>query len=100
MSEGVHTEKAPKAKRPIDLRRDLRGGVAKELQARVKEQNRIRKAIRAALADGPRTVPEIAAAAQTPAHVLIWHLMAMRRYGDVAEVGERGDYPLYAVKEG
>jgi hypothetical protein len=100
MSETVQTEKAPKAKRPIDLQREKRGGVSKELQARVKEQNRIRKAIRAALASGPRTMPEIAAAAESPAPTVLWHLMAMRRYGDVVEVGERGDYPLYAVKEG
>ncbi len=100
MSETVQTEKAPKAKRPIDLQREKRGGVNKELQAQVKEQNRIRKAIRAALASGPRTVPEIATAAEVPSPLVLWHLMAMRRYGEIAEVGERGDYPLYAVKEG
>ena len=31
---------------------------------------------------------------------LLWHLMAMRRYGEVTEAGERDRYVLYALKKG
>ena len=40
-----------------------------------------------------------ASAASRPRAVL-WHLMAMRRYGEVTEAGERDRYVLYALKEG
>jgi hypothetical protein len=31
---------------------------------------------------------------------VLWHLMAMRRYGEVVEAGEAGDYVRYALKGG
>jgi hypothetical protein len=28
----------------------------------------------------------------------MWHVMAMRRYGELVEAGERNDYVLYGLK--
>jgi hypothetical protein len=98
MGETKTTGKAEKPPRPIEILRDRMGGVSKELQASVKEQGRIRKALRSALAGGPRTVPELGAQCELPTPTVLWHLMAMRRYGEVVEAGEAGDYVRYALK--
>ncbi len=64
----------------------------RELREVIREEPVVRTRILAALDGGPLTVPEIAAAIGAPAHeVLLW-VMAMRRYGWVAEVkGSAGD---------
>jgi len=98
MGEKTTTGKADRPKRPIEILRDRLGGVSKELQASVKEQGRIRKLLRGALAGGPRTVPELGAQCELPTTTVLWHLMAMRRYGQVVEAGEAGDYVRYALK--
>jgi hypothetical protein len=98
MGEKTTTGKADRPKRPIEVLRDRMGGVSKELQASVKEQGRIRKLLRGALAGGPRTVPELGAECELPTTTVLWHLMAMRRYGQVVEAGEAGDYVRYALK--
>ncbi len=46
----------------------------------------MRARILAALADGPRTVPEIASAIGQPTHEVLFWVMGMRRYGWVREV--------------
>jgi predicted Rossmann fold nucleotide-binding protein DprA/Smf involved in DNA uptake len=52
----------------------------------VREEPLMRARILAALADGPLTVPEIAAAIGAPTHeALVW-VMGMRRYGWLAEI--------------
>lgn len=58
----------------------------------IREEPAMRARILAAIADEPRTVPEIAAAVGVPAHeALVW-VMGMRRYGYVREVkGSDGD---------
>lgn len=65
----------------------------KEHQARVTH----RKAIRGVLEREASTVPKIAAELSFPADEVLWHLTAMRKYGQAAEVGEDGDYVLYAL---
>ena len=98
MGEKTTTGKAERPRRPIEILRDRMGGVSKVLQASVKEQGRIRKLLRGALAGGPRTVPELGAECELPTTTVLWHLMAMRRYGQVVEAGEAGDYVRYALK--
>jgi hypothetical protein len=80
--------------------REERGGVPQALLQAVKEQQRIRRLLKSALDQGPRTVPDLAADCGLATHLVLWHLMAMRRYGDVVEAGESGRYPLYARKGG
>jgi hypothetical protein len=90
--------KAPKPKRPIEVLRERRGGMSKELKEYFNAQQRVKKAIRAALAAGPKTVPQIASESGTPASDILWHLMAMRRYGEIVDGVEQDGYVLYRLK--
>jgi hypothetical protein len=88
-----------KKKAPVHLLRDRRGGVPQALLELTRRQATIRKQLRRALQDGPRTVPEIAAAIGFPTHEVFWHLMAMRKYGDIVEGDEHDGYFEYGLKE-
>ena len=63
----------------------------------IREQNTIRKAIRKAMKDGPRTVPELAGATELPAPEVLWHITAMRKRGQVVETGMSGAYFQYQL---
>ena len=52
----------------------------------IREEPAMRARILAALADGPLTVPEIAAAIEAPTHEVVFWVMGMRRYGWLAEI--------------
>ncbi|HYO42791.1 MAG TPA: hypothetical protein VES19_06280 [Candidatus Limnocylindrales bacterium] len=63
----------------------------------IREEPVMRPRILAALAEGPRTVPQIAEAVGAPTHEVVFWVMGMRRYGWLAEIkGSDGDgYFLY-----
>lgn len=63
----------------------------------IREEPVMRPRILAALAEGPLTVPQIAAAVGAPAHEVVFWIMGMRRYGWVAEIkgSEADGYFLY-----
>jgi hypothetical protein len=88
-----------KARRPIDILRDRLGGASESTKESFKEQNRVRKLLNEALREKPRTVPELAVACALPSEEVMWHLMALRRYGKVVEQEVRGDYYVYRLKE-
>lgn len=77
---------------------ELRGPVPQELRDRVAAQNRATKAVLDALKDGPKTVPELAAAAGLPHDRAIWYVAALRKYGRLDSVPGKGDYPKYELK--
>ena len=77
---------------------ELRGPVPQELRDRLAAQNRDQKAILDALREGPKTVPELAAAAGLPHDRAIWYVAGLRKYGKVADVPGKGDYPKYELK--
>jgi predicted Rossmann fold nucleotide-binding protein DprA/Smf involved in DNA uptake len=52
----------------------------------IREEPLMRARILAAVHDGPRTVPEIAAAIGAPTHETVFWVMGMRRYGWLAEI--------------
>jgi hypothetical protein len=54
----------------------------------VREESFMRARILEVLADGPHTVPEIAAALGRPTHETMFWVMGMRRYGQVRDVKE------------
>jgi hypothetical protein len=54
----------------------------------VREETFMRARILEALAEGPLTVPEIAAALGRPTHEAMFWVMGMRRYGQVRDVKE------------
>lgn len=57
----------------------------------VREEQAMRGQILAALAAGPLTVPELAQALGRPTHEVVFWVMAMRRYGWLAEVPGAND---------
>ena len=77
--------------------REERGGVVDEITRRNKERQAARKKVRAALAAGPATVPAIAEASGLTTKDVLWHVAAMRKYGDLVETGTDGDYCTYAL---
>ncbi len=97
MSDPTPSPNVAKPKRPIEVLRDRRGGISNEMKAYVSNQQKVYKALRAALKAGPRTVPQLAAECHIPAPEVMWHLMAMRRYGEVLDGPEENGYLLYTL---
>lgn len=66
----------------------------------VREETFMRRQVLDVLADGPRTVPEIALALGCPTHEAMTWVMGMRRYGWVRETGgaEDGYFRYQAVQ--
>lgn len=71
------------------------------LREGVKEFARIRKAILTALKAKPMTIPQIADESGIEPDVIMYHLMTLRKFGEV-EAGDMDDmdtYYYYRVKE-
>ncbi len=100
MSDNIEpaAPKKEKPKRPIEILRDRQGGMSKEIKEYFNEQQRIYKALRAALKTGPKTVPELARECRLEPPKAMWHVMALRRHGEVVEDVEQGGYLLYRLK--
>lgn len=62
----------------------------------------MRHRIIALLREGPRTIPDIAAALGHPSHEVVRWVMAMRRYGAIVETAKNraDDYYSYTLKSG
>ena len=67
----------------------------------VRDEQVMRPRILAALADGPLTVPELAAALEHPSHEVMFWVMGLRKYGWLTEIKEVTDegYFRYRVVE-
>lgn len=87
-----------KEKSAIAVLRERRGGMSEELKAYYKRFNEVRKLLKTALANGYATVPELSSSTALPADEVLWHVMAMKEYGQVLEGEQRGDYLTYALK--
>jgi hypothetical protein len=77
--------------------RESIGGIGEEKRKAQKALLAARKEIARLLAAQPATVPQIAGALNLPSYEVLWHVTGMRKYGQVTEIGEDGDYPLYAL---
>ena len=77
--------------------RDERGTAVDAAVERNKLRQAVRKQVRAALAEGPATVPALAAATGLASKDVLWHVAAMRKYGDLVESGMDGDYCTYSL---
>ena len=77
--------------------RDERGAAVDAATERNKLRQAVRKQVRGALVAGPATVPALAAATGLPTRDVLWHVAAMRKYGDLAESGMDGDYCTYSL---
>jgi predicted transcriptional regulator len=96
------TDKAAAKERIARLKalREAHKDSVERTQSLLKEQQAIRKQLRSAMQDGPKTIPEIAAAAELPSDQVLWHVMSMKKYDLVREVGKSGDYYQYELSEG
>ena len=91
------TDRAEAKKRSAmlaNLRKEHREQV-KEAQALLKEQQGIRKALRRSLQAGPHSVPQLAEETGLPAHEVLWHIAAMKKYAQVVEAGLDEEYEYY-----
>ncbi len=77
--------------------RDERKETVARVQAAVKEQNAIRQQICRSMREAPKTVPEVAEATGLPADLVLWHITAMKKYGQAVEVSSCGDYFTYQL---
>jgi DNA-binding transcriptional ArsR family regulator len=57
----------------------------------------LRRQIVKLLEDGPATVPALAAEVDAPTDDVLWHLMAMRKYGLLVEGEQDGGYFQYEL---
>jgi len=90
------------AKKCSEMLVNLRKQNAKRVndaQAMLKVQQAVRKQLNRALKAGPQTVPQLAEAVDLPAHEVLWHIAAMKKYAQVVEVGlnEEYEYCLYGL---
>ena len=80
-----------------DLRKQNRDKVT-QAQAMLKEQTAVRKNLSRVMQGEPKTISEIAAAAELPPHDVLWHVTAMKKYGQVVEDGLDDDYEYYLYR--
>lgn len=76
------------------LREARRQSIA-ALSMKMKEQKKIIEKIKEQLGEGPKTVPEMAAALGLPSSEIMWHVAALKKYGEVVEGEKEGGYFRY-----
>ena len=89
----------PEFRQALRMFRERMGGLTDAKKAYLKADRDTRKALREALKSGPKTVPELARQLDLPSEQVMWYVMALKRYGEVVEVGRTRDYLRYALKE-
>jgi len=78
--------------------RQKRGPQVAQAAARLKEGNRIRKALLDCLGRGEKNVLELAAETRLDPAVVFWHVNALRKYGGIRDGVKRGDYFTYRAE--
>ena len=75
-------------------------GISEKARERSKSFKEYRKLIHKALESEPKSIPQIAAEINLPLHVVTYHLMTCRKYGqiEVESVDEMDEYFLYRLK--
>jgi predicted transcriptional regulator len=79
--------------------REAHSDSIEQTRAQLKAQQEVRRAISQAMKGGAQTVPDIAGASGLPAHDVLWHITAMKKYDLVVETGKDGDYYSYALAQ-
>ena len=93
-----NTAKSKKMK-PIQILRERRGGVPRDLIERNRQQSVIRRRITKALQGEPMTVPELADHLDVPSSEVLWYVMGMKKYGKVIEAEQAGSYFKYRLAD-
>lgn len=72
-----------------------------EQMVRLKEHQiagrKLKKAVREAMTAGPATIPELASATGLAASDVLWHVTALKKYGEARETEVDGDYARYEL---
>jgi predicted transcriptional regulator len=71
----------------------------KAAAAKVKEQNKVLKAIKEQLKDNPGTVPEIAEGTGIQTSEVLWYLASLKKFGQIVEGEKDGAYFRYELVE-
>ena len=98
MSETPNTPLS--AKEQIKAVRDRRGPVPADVLQRNKDHIRASKAILAAIASEPKTVPQIAGETGLDTGYVFWIIAGLRKYNEAESVKKSGDYMTYRKKDG
>jgi hypothetical protein len=95
MSDTPTAVEAQKAalKKLREARREIVAAATRQMQA----QKKAIKAIKAQLAQGDMTVPEIAAATGLATSEVMWYVASMKKYGAVLEGAKDGSYFRYQL---
>jgi Fe-S cluster assembly ATPase SufC len=89
-------------KKRSELLKELREkhkDTVEKAQSYLKDQQALRRELRKAMKGGPKTIPEIAEAAVLSSDQVLWHVMAMKKYDLVREVGMDAEYYQYQLTE-
>lgn len=95
-------EKAKAIGKLMAAKRQEHSETAKAAQELVKSNNAARKILKKALKAGPHTVLQLAEEVDMPTADVLWHVVAMLKYGAVVEAGleeEDEEYYMYALSE-
>ena len=89
-----------KTSKTIDHIKKIRT-VSDEVKAKRKEFNRIKKLILKALESGPKSIPQLAKEIDLAIDVITFHLMTLRKYGNVEtdEIDDMDEYFSYKLKQ-
>ncbi len=79
--------------------REEHADTVERTQAVLKEYQAIRKQIKQAMGEEPKTVPEVAEATKLPSTQVLWHMTAMKKYDLIVEVGMEGEYYQYQLAQ-
>jgi len=93
-----------KAKKRTEMLAGLRNQYrerVKQAQALLKAQQTARKILSRVMQGEPKSIPQLAEASGLPAHEILWHVAAMKKYDEVVETGMDEDsvYYLYKLAE-
>lgn len=73
--------------------------VPDEVKEKSKKFVRMRKAIKASLKEGPRTIPQLVEELKLPTDVVTYYVMSLQKFGDIAvgELDEDDEYYSYEL---
>jgi DNA-binding transcriptional ArsR family regulator len=76
-------------------------GIPQQAKDNLKEFTRIKRTLLAALAEKDMTIKELSEATQMPSAEVMFHLMSLIKYGEVAvgEIDDMDEYYTYKIKK-
>jgi len=76
-------------------------GIPEQAKENLKEFNRMKKTLLAALTEKEMTLKELSEATQLPSADVMFHVMSLIKYGEVAvgEIDDMDEYYTYKIKQ-